>query len=286
MSSGDKHVSVPRIFSCGNFREWLIRFNICSKSNGWDDSKLHFKIATFLEGEALAVYLELSDADQQRFASITDALEKNFHPETEKLDIIAAFNSREMLPDETPRVFLHHLKNLLKDSGIDEAAHEKLLFFRFLAGLPSEISTQIKTSADIKTSAEALTAAQRLISVKSTRKTSDSAALGNGSDIKADELQDLKAAVNSLSAKVDELLRERQFDAAALRREQHSETTAVRGGPRPAIICFRCRRPGHPARLCRAPAATLAQRSGNRGGRGAAATPIFGRARQGSTNFS
>lgn len=285
MSSTNKHVSVPRTFSAGNFREWLVRFNICAQSNGWDDGVLHNKIATFLDGEALAVYLELTDAERQKFSDITSALQKNFHPESQQFDMLSAFNSREMLPDEPPRVFMHHLKNLLKNSGINEIAHEKLLFFRFISGLPSDISTQIKAIEGVKTCEQALNAAQRLISLRSS--TAATASLVRGSDVDAEELRDLKTAVTSLTAKVDRLLdqEDERSVTAALQRDRRTD---VRRGSRPVLICFRCQRAGHPARLCRAPlpAPPPAQRSGNGGGRGSTATSTLGRSHQRSMNFS
>ena len=278
------HVSIPRIFSSGNFREWLARFHICARSNGWDDAIIQNKIA---------VYLELSDEDQKKFASITTALEKNFHPETEELDVLTAFNSRNMLPGETPRIFLHHLKTLLKHSGIDKAAHEKLLFFRFVTGLPPDICAHIKAATGIKTVDEALASAQRLIAA-GRQKSSESAAITRNSveinelhNENHNELQQLKEAVNALSVKVDGLLLEGQPGAAALRRDRAPAGEYKRRNSKPTIICFRCQRPGHPARLCRAPAPVTgpSQRSGNAGGRGVAAIPTFGRPHQGSRSF-
>ena len=272
----EKHISLPRVFSSGNFNEWLTRFKICAKSNGWD--KLHAKIATFLEGEALAVYLELPESKQEKFDDIVAALETNFHPETEHFNMISAFNARVMLPNETPRVFLHELKKMLKSTGIDEAVHEKLILYRFVMGLPPDIAAQIKAMPSVTTADEALHAAQRIMSVKSKDARPDSAALSIGTERSASvtEFEDLKAAVESLTMKVDELLQERPL----------AETAAVASGRRPPIICFRCGKSGHPARLCRAPTPTSgpSQLSGNRRGRGAARTPIFGRAQQGSTN--
>ena len=80
------HVSLSRVFSSGNFKEWLVCFKICTNSNGWHTDKLHTKIATFLEGEALAVFLELITAEQESFTNIVDAPEKIFHPETEHIN--------------------------------------------------------------------------------------------------------------------------------------------------------------------------------------------------------
>ena len=45
--------------------EWCQRFEICSKANDWNNATMALKLPTLLEGEALAVWLELTD-DQQK----------------------------------------------------------------------------------------------------------------------------------------------------------------------------------------------------------------------------
>lgn len=270
-----KHISIPRVFSSGDFKEWLTRFNICAKSNGWDDSKKYDKIATFLEGEALVVYLEM-DKSRTSFSDVVAELEKNFHPEAEEFNIITAFNERRMLSNETPRLFLHELKKLLKSSGIPEVAHEKLLLHQFISGLPSNISSHIKLLPGIRTPTDALEATLKLNAISATRETCNAAAIEFPSD-----LVEVKAAVQSLTAKVDELLNERE--------EQRRQVAGLRWNPQ-QLICFRCQKPGHPARLCRAPlpapAPAPSRQPGNGRGRGVARTRRFGRNHQGSVNFS
>ena len=276
----DKHVSVPRVFSSGNFKEWLTRFNICAKSNGWDDTKKNAKIGTFLEGEALAVYLEM-DKSKGEFKDVVAELENNFHPPSEEFNVISTFNGRKMLPNETPRLFLHELKKLLKSSGIPETAHDRLLLHQFICGLPVNISAHIKLLPGVKTPEDALRATQKLYAVGASTEPCNAAAIETGdqqpsAQLPTNEFEELKMAVQSLTQKVEELLTERrpEPEVAALRRD------------RQPIVCYRCRRPGHPARLCRAPAPVSSQHSGNGRGRGAAVTQHFGHKHQGSANFS
>ena len=60
----EKHISIPKPFSSGDIGEWFQRFEICCKANSWDDAKKALKLPTLLEGEGLAVWLELSEEDQ------------------------------------------------------------------------------------------------------------------------------------------------------------------------------------------------------------------------------
>ena len=53
------HVSLLRTFDSGKASEWFKHFEICCRANEWDNDKMALKLPTLLEGEALAVCLEL-----------------------------------------------------------------------------------------------------------------------------------------------------------------------------------------------------------------------------------
>lgn len=58
----EHHISIPKPFSSGNATEWLQRFEVCSKSNNWNNDMKAVKLPTLLEGEAFAVWQELPEA--------------------------------------------------------------------------------------------------------------------------------------------------------------------------------------------------------------------------------
>ena len=74
-----KHISVPRPFKNGYITEWLLRFDICSKANGWDTAKKALKLPMPLEEEALAAWTELTEEQQADYEVTTKELKKNFH---------------------------------------------------------------------------------------------------------------------------------------------------------------------------------------------------------------
>ena len=57
------HISLPKPFATGDAVEWFQRFEICSRANEWNDNKKALKLPTLLEGEALAVWVELTDEE-------------------------------------------------------------------------------------------------------------------------------------------------------------------------------------------------------------------------------
>ena len=58
------HISLPQPFVQEDPMEWFRRFEICSKTNAWDDAARAAKLPTLLEGEALAIWLELAEDEQ------------------------------------------------------------------------------------------------------------------------------------------------------------------------------------------------------------------------------
>ena len=60
-------VSQPKQFSKGNPVKWFTRFEICCTTNGWKDDTKAKRLSTLLEGEALAVWLELNDDEQKSY---------------------------------------------------------------------------------------------------------------------------------------------------------------------------------------------------------------------------
>ena len=55
-----RQVSVPKPFCDGDAREWFQRFEICATANQWNAATQALKLITLLEGEVLAIWLELS----------------------------------------------------------------------------------------------------------------------------------------------------------------------------------------------------------------------------------
>ena len=64
-----KHISLPSTFAAGDPTEWFKRFEICCRANEWSDAVKALKLPTLLEGEALAVWMELSEAEKEDYMS-------------------------------------------------------------------------------------------------------------------------------------------------------------------------------------------------------------------------
>ena len=106
-----KHVSLPQPFSGGDWNEWLLRFDICAEANGWENDIRVVKLPTLLEGEALAVFTEIGEDERKDYPKVTNILQKAFHPTESQFSVLKQFEKRQLLSGESPRMFLHSLKN-------------------------------------------------------------------------------------------------------------------------------------------------------------------------------
>ena len=61
MTSIGKHISLPRPLGEEDPTDWFLKYEICCVSNNWVDEVKAKKLPTLLEGEPLAIWLELSE---------------------------------------------------------------------------------------------------------------------------------------------------------------------------------------------------------------------------------
>ena len=117
----DRHISLPKPFSSGDIRDWFQRFEICAKANGWEAAAKATRLPTLLEGEALAIWLELSTEQQGDYGVAKEEIEKAMKP----MGFVSLddFHRRKLRPGEALSVL-----------------KEPLLLHQFLTGLPGPIT--------------------------------------------------------------------------------------------------------------------------------------------------
>ena len=115
--------------------DWFQRFEICN-------DKMALKLPRLLEGEALAVWLELTTEEQKDYA-ITKKIIDTIKP----ISFISLddFHKRILRPGEPLSLYVHKLKQLLNQAmpNISAETAEQLLLHQFLTGLPHEVSKQL-----------------------------------------------------------------------------------------------------------------------------------------------
>ena len=164
--SSTTHVSLPKTFDTGNASEWFQRFEICGRANGWDNDKMALKLPTLLEGEALAVWLELSSDEQKDYATTKKKIIDAIKP----MSFISLdnFHKRVLRPGEPLSLYVHELKQLLNQAMPDISVEttEQLLLHQFLTGLPHEVSKQLRATGATDTLKAAVERAKILMTVE------------------------------------------------------------------------------------------------------------------------
>ena len=93
----------------GDVDEWFCHFKICCKANEWNRATKAAKLPTLLEGEALAVWMALSEEDKEDYVKAKKAIKRKLLPTT--FIALEKFNRRLMLQSEMLSLFLHETSN-------------------------------------------------------------------------------------------------------------------------------------------------------------------------------
>ena len=102
-----KHISLPSTFAEEDPTEWFQRFDICCRANEWDNDLKAKKLPTLLQGEALAIWLEMSEAEKASYKESKEKLIAQMAPV--KFVSLGDFHARQLRPGESLSVFIHDL---------------------------------------------------------------------------------------------------------------------------------------------------------------------------------
>ena len=92
--SSNSHISLPKTFASGDVAEWFNKYEICCKANKWSDETKATKLPTLLEGEALTVWLELSEEQQSDYKQAKEKITDKIAPL--KFEALDKFHKRRL----------------------------------------------------------------------------------------------------------------------------------------------------------------------------------------------
>ena len=149
MATTNKHISLPQPFNEGDPTEWFQKYKICCVANDWSDELKNKKLPTLLEGEALAIWLELTTEQQENYQTVKSKIIERMGPV--RFVSFDDFQARKLQPNEALSVFLHDLKQLLKQAipEADACMCNQLLLHQFVNGLPGHISKQLRATGEV-----------------------------------------------------------------------------------------------------------------------------------------
>ena len=233
-TSQPKHVSLPSTFSTGSIDEWFVRFDICSKANGWNEEMKALKVTSLFEGEALASWLELTEEEQADFKTLKKKLIAKMAPLP--FTALEEFHARKLRPGEPLPLFTQYLKRLLQSSvpGLDVNTREQMLIHQFLMGLPTDISRQLRASGETKELTKVVEQARLLMTIEN-----------------QSLLQSVAACASTVDTGTKEEMSQLQNQVEALTQQVAALTTPKATNLRKQ--CFNCNGLGHLQRNCPSP---------------------------------
>ena len=162
----DCHFSLPKPFSSGDVKDWFQRYEICTKTNGRNTAVKATILPTLLEGEVLAIWLELTGEQLEDYGVAKGEIAKAMRP----MEFISLddFHCKKLRPGEAISVFVHNLKKLIDHAIPDMAkeARDPFLLYQFLVGLPDGIR-QLRASGEVKTLDAAMKPTRLLMTIDS-----------------------------------------------------------------------------------------------------------------------
>jgi len=218
-----KHISLPTPFSSGDLVEWFRRFEICCHANDWNDETKAKKLPTLLEGEAIAVWFDLTTEEQGAYSTAKAKIVEQMAPA--HFVTLADFHRRLLWPGESLSVFAHELKRLLEQAlpWADGNTSKQFLLHQFINGLPTRISKQLRAAGEIADLKTAMEQAKLLMTLEQEQ--------GTSASVQPSEVTVLK-------------------DQIAMLTEQVAALTTAKPRRLPNVLCYRCHQPGHLQRYC------------------------------------
>ncbi|KRZ01204.1 hypothetical protein T11_3871, partial [Trichinella zimbabwensis] len=209
-------LSLPSSFDDGDFKRWLLHFEVCAEANGWSDTIKAKKLTTFLKGDALIIFLDCPAAVKSNYKLLVDTLKSKLNPKASQVAAFDEFQRATLMTGESMRSFSHRLQLLLDRACVteDKTIKTTLLLRRFISGLPKNYSRQLMTGAEITSLDEAVDRAQLLASVdgqldpQSTATTHEMSAL----------MEKMKRKIDDLAERFDQTAIHNQAHGAAVRR--------------------------------------------------------------------
>jgi RNase H-fold protein (predicted Holliday junction resolvase) len=220
----------------GDVATWLKKLELVAKIK--KIKNIACLIPLYLEGDAFAVFDQLTDADKEDSEAIKKALRDAFGQN--KFSAYDSFRLRSWTPVETVDAFLADLRRLARLAGIHS---DELIRCAFVCGLPADVSSRLRAGARILEEDVSSILTQARV------------------------LMDERAQTALAAVRLEEVPRSTSRAAGVSRKLSCFQC----GGDhpvryckkRPSIVCWICEEPGHIARNC----PSKSRQSGNGSGK-------------------
>ncbi len=121
----------------GSWEDYLVKFELLSKINKWDDNTKALELATSLEGQALQVLTELQPQQRESYSAIVAALTARFDPSNVTELYRAKLKDRVRGKHEALPVLAHDIQYLTRKAypSMNAHARDHLVLEKFIEAL-------------------------------------------------------------------------------------------------------------------------------------------------------
>ncbi|KRY18970.1 hypothetical protein T12_14297, partial [Trichinella patagoniensis] len=120
---------LPSSFDDGDFKRWLLYFEVCVEANGWSDTIKAKKLPTFLKVKS-------------NYKLLVGTLKSKLNQKASQVAAFDEFQKAAFMIGESMRSLAHRLQLLLDHACVteDKMINTALLLRRFIPGLPRIIA--------------------------------------------------------------------------------------------------------------------------------------------------
>ena len=139
-------VTVPPEFKGTESAErWFSRFELCSRSNGWDEEAMLTQVLPLMAGDALDLLLDQDGGDLSDYKAVKALMIKEFDLSELRERYVLDFNSRRLQAGEEYNVFMRALKILARKAypDFDDAPRRALVADPYRESMPERIKTML-----------------------------------------------------------------------------------------------------------------------------------------------
>ena len=237
----EKIQDVTRSFDgSGNVENWIKKIRLVAKLK--EVKKLESFLPLFLEGDAFAVYDELSEESKGSIQKIEQALLSAFAQN--RYSAYDTFRQRNWCPGEAVDVYMSDVRRLARLAKIE---NDDVIRCAFIRGLPSDISAQLRISTTINTMDMAVVVEQARVLMSdrlhgAMAAHAKYASTRSGTGIPTPRSQ--HADGNHRMSDDQNLSSDREHQG------RHFPSRRYQQQHRRSIVCYACGREGHIARSC------------------------------------
>ncbi|KRZ53204.1 hypothetical protein T02_8662 [Trichinella nativa] len=116
-------LSLPSSFEDGDFKRWLLHFEVCAEANGWSDTIKAKKLPTFLKGDALIIFLDCPAAVKSNYKLLIGALKSKLNPKASQVAAFDEFQRATLMTGKVCDLLRQNLSDIILTSMLFHCFH-------------------------------------------------------------------------------------------------------------------------------------------------------------------